>query len=170
MNEPALNPTVVIGVGHPYRRDDGVGPAVIERLRQRCLPGVSLVESDGEAAALITMWEERRLAILVDAVRAEPSHPGRVHRLVVPRPGSERTRAASSHGIDLGEAVELARVLGRLPGRMVVFAIEAADTSLGLGLTEHVAEAADRVADEIAAEVTATNEIATNEIGANEPG
>jgi hypothetical protein len=51
------NDVVVIGVGNPYRRDDGVGPAVIERLRRQGLDGVTLAESDGEAAALIMLWE-----------------------------------------------------------------------------------------------------------------
>ena len=32
---------VVIGVGNPYRRDDGVGPAIVERLRRRGVVGVT---------------------------------------------------------------------------------------------------------------------------------
>jgi hydrogenase maturation protease len=156
-----LRPTVaVIGVGNPYRRDDGVGPAVLDLLRTRDLSpardaAVSLVESDGETAGLIAAWEDRRLAILIDAVRAEPPHPGRVHRLLVPHPAAERARAASSHGMDLGDAVELAREIDRLPGRMVLFAIEAADTGYGPGLTPTVRAAAERVADEIEAEIGA---------------
>jgi hydrogenase maturation protease len=144
---------VVIGIGNPYRKDDGVGPAVVELLRNRGQQNATLVESDGEAAALIALWDRQRLAILVDAIQADPPHPGRVHRLVVPRPAAERARAASSHGSDLGDAVELARELDRLPGRMVVFGIEAADVTFGVGLTPAVATAAFRVADEIAAEI-----------------
>ena len=44
---------VVIGIGNPYRRDDGVGPALIEALETTGLPGVRLVAADGEPAALI---------------------------------------------------------------------------------------------------------------------
>jgi len=149
------NPVVVIGVGNPCRRDDGIGPAVIERLRREGLDGVTLAESDGEAGALIVLWDRRRLAILVDAMRAEPAHPGRVHRLVVPRPSGERARAASSHAMDTGEAVALARELDRLPERMVVFGVEVDDTSFGTGFTPAVADAVERVAAEIAMEVRA---------------
>ena len=145
------NPVVVIGVGNPYRRDDGIGPAVVERLRRMGLDDVTLAESDGEAMALILLWDERQLAILVDAMRADPAHPGRVHRLVVPWPAGDRARAASSHAMDTGDAVELARELGRLPQRLVVFGVEVTDTGFGLGLTPAVAEAADRVAAEIRA-------------------
>ena len=148
-------PVVVIGVGNPYRRDDGFGPAVIQRLRRTGLAGATLAESDGEACALIMLWERRRLAILVEAVRANPAHPGRIHRLIVPRPTPARAGTTSSHTTDMGEAVALARELDRIPDRMIVLGVEVADTGFGAGLSPAVAVAADRVVDEIAAEVRA---------------
>jgi hydrogenase maturation protease len=110
-----------------------------------------LAESLGETTDLMERWEGAYLAIIVDAVLAEPAHPGRVHRLVVPHLGTDRTRAASSHGLDLGEAVELARVLGRVPARLTLYAIEVSEVGLGEGLSAPVAAAAARVADEVAA-------------------
>lgn len=144
-------PAVVIGVGNPYRRDDGVGPAVIARLREWGLPGVRLVESDGEPARLIELWEGAPLAVLVDAVRAEPPEPGRVHRLVVPP--RYAVGAGGTHGVDLGTAVELARVLDRLPRRLVLLAVEPGETGAGPGLSAPVARAVDRVAAEVAVEL-----------------
>jgi hypothetical protein len=67
-------------------------------------------------------------------------------------PPVERSRAA--HGVDLGEAVELGRVLGRLPARLVLYAVEAADVGFGLGLTSEVASSALPVTDHIAADVS----------------
>jgi hydrogenase maturation protease len=150
-----MMPAVVIGVGNAYRSDDGVGPEVVNLLRDKGLAGVALEYSLGETAELIDVWAGVPLAILVDAVRAQPAHPGRVHHLVVPDVHTERIRAASSHGIDLGEAVELARVLGRLPARLELFAIEVDNVGLGTGLSEPVAAAARRVADEIHAMLSA---------------
>jgi len=147
--------TVVIGVGNAYRRDDGVGPLVVDLLAAQGIPDVNLATSLGDTAELMELWDGADLAVLVDAVRAEPAHPGRVHHLVVPEANSERVRAASSHGLDLGEAVELARVLDRLPTRLVLYAIEVADVRLGTGVCPAVAAAAVRVAEEIAATVTA---------------
>src|SRR5437899_1606818 len=46
---------VVIGVGNPYRRDDGVGPAVVDRLRRSAPAGVRLEESDGEPSQLLVL-------------------------------------------------------------------------------------------------------------------
>jgi len=140
--------TVVIGVGNPYRRDDGVGPAVADLLRG-C--GIEVAHSLGETTELIELWQDRDLAILVDAIRAQPAHPGRVHHIVVPGPYPS---AASSHGLGLGEAIELARALDRLPGRLVLYAVEVADVGHGQGLSPPVAAASARLADAIRAEVT----------------
>jgi hydrogenase maturation protease len=148
---------VVIGVGNRFRRDAGVGPAVIDRLRPIGLEHAVLAESDGETAALIMLWDQQRLAIVVDAMQADPPHPGRVHRLVVPRPAVERIRAVRAHAADVGHALETARSTGRLPYRLVVFGIETADLGEGKGLSPAVQRAADAVAGEIALEVQAAH-------------
>lgn len=150
-----MSNVVVIGIGNPYRRDDGVGPAVLELLRAGGPTGALLAESDGEPAALIELWDGAPLALVVDAVHtpADSRHagqPGRVHRLGVHHP-AYRAGAASSHGVDLGEAVDLARVLGRLPRRMLLYGIEAGEVGFGVGLTPAVARSAERVAAEIKA-------------------
>ncbi len=144
---------VVIGVGNPFRRDDGVGPAVAERLRAQRLPGVRLAVSDGDAATLIELWDGARLAVVVDALRTEPATPGRIHRFSVIAPPPSNGRTAGSHTMDFGEAVELARVLDRLPHRLVLFGVEAGDLGFGPGLTPAVAAAAGRVAAKIVGEV-----------------
>jgi hydrogenase maturation protease len=143
---PGREPVVVIGVGNEFRRDDGAGPAVIDRLRDLVPDGVELVITDGEPTRLIEAWTGATVAVVVDAVRAEPSHPGRVHRFVVDRPGAGGGRPASSHGLGLDDAIALALALDRMPGRLIVHAIEAADLAQGTGLTPAVAEAVAVVA------------------------
>ncbi|MER7008188.1 hydrogenase maturation protease [Dactylosporangium sp. NPDC000555] len=146
-------PVVVIGVGDRHRRDDGVGPAVIDRLRAAGLPGATLAASDGESCALVLLWQRRRLAVLVGAVLVQPARPGRIHRLVVPWPAPPHPPGTSTRTGGVDGAVSPARELDRLPERMVVFGVEAAETEPGAGLTPEVARAAERVAEEIAAEV-----------------
>lgn len=133
----------VIGVGDESRRDDGVGGAVIALLRdrhgERLGPtGIALATCDGDPARLIGLWEGAELAVIVDAAHARPAHPGRVYRLSLDTDALERPPTASSHGPGLGEAIELARVLGRLPAQLVVYAVEAADSTLGTGLSTTV--------------------------------
>lgn len=140
----------VIGIGNGYRRDDGVGPAVVALLRRRYLPGVRLADCDGETGRLLDLWHGADLAIVVDAVRVRHPKPGRIHRRSLRHP-AVAGRPTSSHGADLGTAVELARALDRLPELLLLYAVEVEDTSFGLGLSPAVAAAADRLAAEIAA-------------------
>lgn len=127
----------VIGIGNEYRHDDGVGPLLISALSGHYLPGVRLAVSDGEPSRLLADWAGVDLAIVVDAVVVRaPAEPGRIHRTSVVELLPQHT--ASSHGLGVPEAVALARALDRMPGRMVVYAVEAADVSLGKGLTADV--------------------------------
>src|SRR5690348_6436437 len=138
-------PAVVIGVGNEFRRDDGAGPAVIARLRDLAPPGVRLVVTDGEPARLVEAWTGVPLAIVVDAVRAEPPHPGKIHRFALDQPRAGTGRGTSSHGLGLDDAISLAGALDRMPGRLIVHAIEVADLTQGLGLSPPVAAAVDTV-------------------------
>jgi hydrogenase maturation protease len=93
----------------------------------------------------VPAWEGADLAVIVDAVVCEPSTPGRVHvnELPTARGGT------SSHGLGIPDAVALATVLDRMPRRLVVYAVEAADVSLGVGLSEAVAQAVPALADQV---------------------
>jgi len=144
--------TLVVGVGNEFRRDDGAGPAVIARLRalqpdEASLAGVTLALSDGEPGRLIDLWEGTSLAVVIDAVRDSARPAGHTCQLA---PGALAGRAAggaaSSHGIGLGGAVELARALGRLPARLAVLAVVGRDFGFGTGLTAEVAAAVEEVA------------------------
>ena len=146
MSGPGPGPVVVIGVGNEFRRDDGAGPAVIEQLRNLVPSGVGLVITDGEPTRLIEAWTGAALAVVIDAVRARPPHPGGLHRFVVDRPGVGVAPTASSHGFGLDDAIALAVALDRMPDRLIVHAVEAADLTQGSGLTPAVAEAVGLVA------------------------
>ncbi|MFJ2915709.1 hydrogenase maturation protease [Streptomyces sp. NPDC087228] len=149
----------VIGVGNEFRHDDGVGWTVVaqlaERAEERPLPsGTALLVCDGDPARLIALWEDADLAILVDAAHAHPRQPGRLHRLELDGVQlSQTSSATSSHGLGLGDAVELARELDRLPRQMVVYAVEGADSSLGTGLSAPVAAIVEPLAERIAEEI-----------------
>ncbi|GHH82847.1 hypothetical protein GCM10018793_43460 [Streptomyces sulfonofaciens] len=150
---------VVIGVGNAFRRDDGVGPVVVDALARHgehspLPPGTGLFVCDGEPVRLLTLWQGADLAVVVDAALARPPRPGRIHRI-----GTERVlRAAAhatagSHGLGLRTAVELARALGRLPAHLIVYAVEAADTRAGPGMTSPVRAAVAPLVRRIAADV-----------------
>lgn len=154
----------VIGIGNPYRRDDGIGPALVSAFGPARPPGVALMIADGEPGELLDAWSGMPLAIVVDAVRSDRPVPGRIHRtaLDLTRPGGDRPAAAiggpagsaSTHGFGIPDAVRLAQVLDRLPRRLVVFAVEAADTGLGTGLSPAVEAALPDLVQAVLAELS----------------
>jgi hydrogenase maturation protease len=145
--------TVVIGIGNPFRHDDGVGPAVVDLLRER-LTGVGFVTCDGEPVALMDAWSGARRAVVIDAARGPDGEVGRVFRFATEHPAATRAGVAASHAADLGDTVALARALDRMPGSLLVYTVAIADTSFGTGLSPAVEAAAGRLADQIAAVVT----------------
>ncbi|MFQ6328605.1 MULTISPECIES: hydrogenase maturation protease [unclassified Nocardia] len=143
---------VVIGVGNEYRSDDGVGSAVASRIEKLDIPGVFVTISDGEPTSLLDMWADVELAVLIDAVRCESSVPGRVRRTDIDLLRHAGT-AASSHTLGIHDALPLGRALGRLPGRIVVIAVDVACLELGVGLSEPVADAVPRAVDAVVREL-----------------
>ncbi len=142
----------VIGVGNPWRSDDAAGLVVARRL-QGTLPGATVLEREGEPAALIDAWEGAESLWLVDAVSSD-ADPGTVHRLdVTGRALPAELFRASTHHLGLADAVELARTLGRLPARVVFFGIEGKRFDAGTGLSPAVEAAVERVAAAIREEV-----------------
>jgi hydrogenase maturation protease len=130
----------------------------VATLRGRVPEGTELLVSDGEPVRMIEAWAGLPLAVVVDAVRAEPAQPGRLHRLVVDRAAAGPQGSVSSHGLGLGDAVGLALALDRMPGRLIVHAVEAADLSQGTGLTPAVAAVIDALAAAVLRDLAAPSE------------
>jgi hydrogenase maturation protease len=134
---------VVIGVGNAWQADDGAGLVVAERLRELLPDDVEVVRLEGEPVTLVQAWEGADEAYVVDAV-SSGAEPGTVHRVDATRsPLPRELSTASTHLFGVGESVELARSLGRLPRRLIVYGIEAARISAGSDLSPEVRAAVD---------------------------
>jgi hydrogenase maturation protease len=144
---------VLIGVGNELRRDDAAGLDVVRRLRRRGGLGARLETTAGDGVELLDLWQDARAVVLVDTVRSG-APAGTIHRLdasVTPLPAS--LGRTSSHALGVADAIELARELGRLPRRVIVYGIEGARFEAGSGLTERVASALEPLAQVVHAEV-----------------
>lgn len=147
--------TVVIGIGNEYRRDDGVGPAVAVAISERKLPGVRVMTGIEDPMNLLDAWSGATFAVVIDAAVAFPSAPGRIHRSTAVDASS--TQGVSTHGLDVVQALALGRALGRVPERLMVFTIEAADTGHGVGLSPSVAAAVPEVVTATVAEISCSS-------------
>ena len=148
---------VVVGVGNPFRGDDGAGLAVAERLRDRVPAGVEVVPCEQEPSRLIDAWREAKCAIVVDAL--EPgTQPGGLRRFdASDAPLPAQVFRSSTHAFGVGEAIELSRAMGSLPRSIVVYGIEGADFGAGEGLTPSVEDAVERAARAVLQDVEANS-------------
>jgi len=145
---------LVAGIGNPDRGDDGVGPAVANRLRGSVPAGVRILERSGDVLALIEEWDGFFAVVVVDAA-APIGRPGRIHRLdLTGQALSVGLARSSTHAFGIAEAVELARNLGRLPGHLIAYLVEGERFEIGASLSPGVAEAVDRVAERILLELS----------------
>ena len=152
------NPTarvVVIGLGNLYRRDDAAGLVVAQRLRPKAPGHVTVVEHEGEPTALLEAWRDAHAVVLIDAVFSG-AEAGTIHRLdaQAARIPQELFRY-STHAVSVAEAIELARALGQLPSKLVVYGIEGRDFGAGLGLSPEVEGRVDELVERVLQELAA---------------
>jgi hydrogenase maturation protease len=145
---------LIIGVGNPLRRDDGVGWVAARAIR-RAAPSVRTLELEGEGASLLEAWAGAEVAIVIDAVHGGAS-PGTVYRFEPPGDRLPPTFASTStHAFGLPDAVELGRTLNQLPRRLVIYGVEGADFTAGEGLSPEVGTAVPAVVSRVLAELEA---------------
>ncbi len=128
---------VVIGIGNPHRRDDGIGPAVAESIARQGLPGVRVLGCAAEPTEILDAWSGADLAVLVDATAGLPS--GLVAQCRIE--DLAETAPVSSHDLSLTATYELGRALGRAPESVIIVAVGVADTGHGVGLSRPVIDA-----------------------------
>lgn len=148
-------PVVVIGLGHTWMGDEGVGVAVVERLGS--MPGITeaaeVVDIGTKGLAILGLLEGRRKAIIVDCALMGAS-PGQIRRFTLDQVSSTKSlQGISQHELDLIKVLQMAKALGQLPRDVVIFGIEPASIRPRLGLSEDLASKVDHYVSLIVAEL-----------------
>jgi hydrogenase maturation protease len=153
-----MSRTLILGLGNPILRDDGIGWRVVQEVAQRLAqPAPSAppsLEIDYASLGGISLME--RLigydrAILVDAIQTRDGVPGTIYRLT---PEDLPTRHANAaHDATLKAALGMGRDLGAaLPAEIVIIAVEAHDVrEFGETLSPAVAAAVGPAAQAVLA-------------------
>jgi len=145
--------TIFIGVGNPFRSDDGAGRAILRRLRGEIPFEVTVLEETGDGVELLEAWKGAECVIVVGAVQSG-APPGTIHRLDA---RAEQLPLwfshSSTYSFGVAEAIELARMMGDLPPCLVVYGIEGLDFSAGTELSPEVAEVVPSAANMILREI-----------------
>ena len=129
---------LVIGIGNDFRKDDAAGLIAVQRLREVVGNKAFIQEQSGDGAQLIESWQGKERVALIDAIQSGKT-PGTIHQLeVVKSPLPKDFLRYSTHQFGVNEAIELARILKRLPKQLIVFGIEGKYFGQGRGLSPEV--------------------------------
>ena len=148
-----MSRTLVCGVGNKLKRDDGLGPFVIEQLETRVIPpGVDLADYGISGFKCALKLEGYNKVVFVDAISLPGSAPGRLHRLKISKDKLMRSPklsdfSLSMHETDLERIMATAAVLNIYPDEVVIIGCEPSDTAVGLGFSKPVEEAVPGIID-----------------------
>jgi hydrogenase maturation protease len=140
---------LIIGVGNIFRGDDLAGLAAVRLLRDLQLPGVKVLEIDGDISVLAEGWQGAQRVVVIDAVAAK-SDAGKIFRFAAhaePLPRKLFATCCSCHAFGLAEQIEIARSLQQLPPSLMVYGLEGKDFMLGSGLSPEVQQALPRLVE-----------------------
>jgi hydrogenase maturation protease len=151
--------TIVVGVGNPILRDDGVGIHVANKLKQHINhPDVTIEEALTGGMNLLDLILGYDKAILIDAVNIKNAKNGEVRRFLLSDLSTSHSN--NPHDVSLLEALKLAERLGekRIPSEIVV---------IGIVLKEIPYVFGDKLSSKIAAAVPKAIKLALSEIEGN---
>ena len=153
MSDIGPSGVLIIGMGNRLRGDDAAGPAVAKSLGDEGLPAM---EYAGEGSRLMALWENTDRVIIVDAMRGG-FQPGTIQRFDgIHERLDEAAFVHFSHEIGVAAGVELARALGRLPDRLIVYGIEGRRFELGEAMSPEVVSAVKETVRRIIGELQTT--------------
>lgn len=109
----------VLGFGSAHG-DDAAGWRLVERLQN--LPDINAFALR-QTVQTLDFFENCSSAVLIDAC-AGGGVPGTISRLAWPDPRIDVRHARSTHGISIGEVLQLAASLSVLPPTVVIYGVE----------------------------------------------
>lgn len=152
-SEPGKQKTIVVGLGNDFRNDDGAGLAALRLFQSRNRRGVQVVELRDDLTKLLDHLQSVARAYIIDAVQSE-SQPGTIHRIeATGKYFSPANLPRSTHGLSLRNLLELARLQGELPAKLIIYGIEGERFGYGNTMTPAVRDAVAQVVDSICAEL-----------------
>jgi hydrogenase maturation protease len=146
--------TLIVGLGSPYG-DDQIGWVACKQLKIDIghLPSVEFVICDRSGLEWLTKMSHAGQVLFIDAMRSGEK-PGTVRKIDLnTAQRDEYPVKLSSHGINIMEAIDVAKSLGELPDRISVWGVEMAQCTYENGLSESAKTALPTLLANIKAEI-----------------
>lgn len=114
---------IVIGIGNPYRGDDGVGWIVVDQLKEKLNSSINLSKQRGDIGELLDAFSKHKIVFLIDACNPNTfKNPWK--RIDCNQGALEiESHQTSTHGLNISQAIALAKILDQLPKKLIIYAI-----------------------------------------------
>lgn len=151
-----MKKTIILGVGNPILRDDGVGVHVAEELKKQIQkPGVTIDSAFTGGMNLLDLMVDHDRAILIDAVKIKNKKLGEVGLFTLEETSACHT--CNPHDVSLPQAVDLAKKLGhnRIPKDIKIVGINIGELNYKFGeeLSSEIAKAIPKAIELVKKEV-----------------
>lgn len=131
-------PILVVGVGNSIMTDDGAGIHAIRELEKMDLPDqVELFDGGTLGIDLMPFIEGREKLIFIDSVKGG-NKPGTLYKFRPDDLNYESAPKTSVHQIGLIESLQMISLIGKSPGRIVIYGVEPHIIDWGEELTEEL--------------------------------
>lgn len=145
--------TVVLGLGNLVHCDDGAGVHAIHRLQKtdRIPPGVVLIDGGTQGLSLLPHLSGFERMLVIDAIDAGEA-PGALLRLEG-RALADLPGKASVHQMGFSDLMVAMKLLGEMPGEVVVLGVQPLSTEWSAELSAPVEKKMDALIDLVVAQL-----------------
>jgi len=147
----------IIGIGNPFRRDDGIGIVLLEKLieKKNNLPqNIEYIDGGTGGMNLLHMLALFDVALIIDAVNFN-GHPGesklfKSEDVISKKPPMNM----STHESDILKIIHLSKELGEIPDELFIFGIQPKDVSQGDNLSPELQKVVASLTSSLQNEIT----------------
>ena len=142
---------LVLGIGNEILMDDGIGPRVVETLREKMqIPGVDYRTTTLGGLHILEFIVGFKWVTFIDAIKTKEGIPGTLYEFT-PSDFKETLHLSNLHGVNFLSAIELGKRIGySIPEAIHIFAIEILeDQVFGEEFTPPLQERFEAIIDEI---------------------
>jgi len=143
--------TLVLGLGNPILRDDGVGIKVAREIGRRLISSsIDVREASVAGLGLLELIQGYTKVVLIDSIQIKGGVPGEIFLLDL-NDLKHTIRLSSPHDVNFATAIGLGKKLGlNLPGEIRIYAIQVEDIStFGENCSPSVEKAISGIAEKI---------------------
>ncbi len=143
----------VVGIGNRFRGDDAVGLLAVKSLRGKVPPEIKTIELEGDQTLLLELMQSTDAIIIIDAIRSA-APVGTILRIDASSDHlPQDLHAFTTHSMDSVQAIELARAMNRLPGKVMIYGIVGKDFSYTEKLSRQMEESINITTNNILREI-----------------